>query len=249
MHDLDRTTLYEQDSDYAEEYDNDQEFDDLYDETFEYDDEFNHEIYDDYEYADDEDEELALATELLDLESDEELNEFLGSIFKRVAKKVKSVAKKIRGRRGRSRKKRLRWRRFGRGMKKLYGMHRKVSKIAIPIVGRILGAKYGGPMGARLGGAAGDMIAKNGLFLEGMSPEDQQLEIARRYVRASKDAAQQILTADPRLSDRTIIKSAIKRSRRHFPNQWQKRPWLGKQLRRNGQWYRKGRKIILTGIQ
>ena len=210
MHDLDRTTL--------DEYGYEDEFE-----------EEENEMYDDYEYMDDEDNEIALASELLEIEDDMELNEFLAGFVKKAVDGAKNLIKKrvkqrsrsrgrSRGRRGKSR------RRWGRNFMKAVKMHRKVSRKALPIVGGILGSIWGGPIGGKIGAQAGSDIVKSGLYLEGMSPEDQQFELARRYVRVFDELAKSIVTSDSQTPDNVVIRKAMQKSSRHLPGVWKRNP-------------------------
>lgn len=121
----------------------------------------------------DEVEEMELAAELLGLQSEEELEEFLGKLIKKAGGAIKKFAKSGVG-------------------KALGGVLKTVASKALPIAGAALGnlvlPGVGGMIGSKLASAGGKLF---GLELEGMSPQDQEFEIARRFVRLSGEAARQ----------------------------------------------------------
>lgn len=121
----------------------------------------------------DEVEEMELAAELLGLQSEEEMEEFLGKLIKKAGGAIKKFASSGVG-------------------KALGGVLKTVAKKALPIAGAALGNMVlpgvGGMIGSKLASAGGKLF---GLELEGMSPQDQEFEIARRFVRLSGEAARQ----------------------------------------------------------
>lgn len=115
--------------------------------------------------------EMELATELLGVQNEAQLEQFLGSLIKRAAGAVKSFAKSSAGR-------------------AVGGFLKKAAKTALPWAGRALGTALGGPVGGMIGGKLAS--AASNLFeleLEGLSNEDREFEIARAYVRFASDAA------------------------------------------------------------
>jgi hypothetical protein len=121
----------------------------------------------------DEVEEMELAAELLGIQNEEELEEFLGKLIKRAGAGIKKFANSSVG-------------------KALGGVLKTVASKALPIAGAALGnlvlPGVGGMIGSKLASAGGKMF---GLELEGMSPQDQEFEVARRFVRLSGAAARQ----------------------------------------------------------
>jgi uncharacterized protein (DUF697 family) len=113
---------------------------------------------------------LELASELLAVQSEYELDQFLGKLIKKAKRALKSVAKiAVPG--------------------PLAGMLKKVAKVALPIAGGIAGGTFapgiGNIIGKKLGGAAANMFE---LELEGLSAEDQEFEKARAFVRFAGNA-------------------------------------------------------------
>lgn len=211
-------------AEYEEEYD---------DEEYEFEDEYDDEF--DGEGPFDEATEMELAAELLTLGSDEELEYFLGKVFKRAVRGVKRFAKSKVGR-------------------AVGGALRGIARKALPFAGKAVGGFFGGPVGAALGGKlAGAGGRLFGLELEGLSPEDQEFEVARRYVRLAGEAAQQAAKAPARAPARAVARTALKKAaQKHAPGLLKPRyggpPSLRAGRRRTGRWVRKGRSLILLGV-
>ena len=84
---------------------------------------------------------------------------------------------------------------------------------------------------------------------EGMNPEDQEFEIARRFVRLAGEAASKAAAAPPSAPSGTVVKQAMKTAAaKHAPGLLKPAsgPFAGKG-RRRGRWIRRGRKIIVLG--
>lgn len=177
-----------------------------------------------------EDEVERLAAELLAVSSEEELDHFLGGLFKGISRTVGRAIKSPIGR-------------------ALGGVLKGVAKRALPIAGSALGnlvvPGLGGMIGGKLASAAGSMF---GLEVEGLSQEDQQLEVAKQYVRLTADATQKALAAPPNLDPAAVARQAVASAAERFA------PGLigGAQARRgrarSGRWVRKGPVIVLLGV-
>ncbi|WP_051293761.1 hypothetical protein [Pseudoduganella violaceinigra] len=112
--------------------------------------------------------ETALAMELLAVQSEAELEQFLGKVFKGVWNGIKKVAKP------------------------LGGILKGIAKKALPFVGGALGSfipipGVGTALGRALGGALGNALE---LEMQEMPEVDRELEAARRFVRIAGSAAQ-----------------------------------------------------------
>jgi hypothetical protein len=118
--------------------------------------------------------ELELAAELLEVTSEEELDRFLGDVFKKVGGFVSGAVKSP-------------------VFKALGGVLKPIAKAALPIAGGALGTMVGGPVGGAIGSklasAAGGLF---GLELEGLSPEDREFEMAKGFVRLASGAAEEV---------------------------------------------------------
>jgi hypothetical protein len=193
--------------------------------------EYELEGFDDDEVFD-EAEEMELAAELLSISDDQELEQFLGSLIRKVGSKVRKFAKSSTGR-------------------ALGGLLKSVAKKALPIAGRAAGAFFGGPAGAAIGGKLASFAGKKlfGLELEGMSPEDQEFEVARRVVRLCAAAARKASLAPKGAPATQVARAAVQSAaRRHAPGLLGRGPQAAVGgHRRSGRWIRRGRKIILLG--
>ena len=135
--------------------------------------------------------EMELATELLDVTNEQELDQFLGKLIKKAAGAAKSFARSSAG-------------------KALGGILKSAAKKALPIIGGAAGTFLGGPAGTAIGGKLGSMASN--LFeleLEGLSPEDKEFELARGYVRFATNAVNKA-KRDPR--SRTAPRAAAKKA-------------------------------------
>src|SRR5689334_4320440 len=122
----------------------------------------------------DESEEMALASEVLGINDDREMEYFLGGLLKKLASKAGQALHSTTG-------------------QALVGLLKNAAKKALPKVGGALGTMIGGPFGTMVGtqlaSKAGSVL---GLELEGLSPEDQEFESARQFVRLAGSAARNL---------------------------------------------------------
>ena len=133
-------------------------------------------------------EELELASELLAVSSEAELDRFLGDLFKKAVKGIGGIAKP------------------------LGGVLKGVAKKALPFVGGALGSiipipGVGTAVGTALGSAASKLLEAE---LERLSPEDREFEIARRFVRLAGAAAKNAAFTPPGTETRAAVISALK---------------------------------------
>ncbi len=173
-----------------------------------------------------------LATELLSVSNDKELQQFLGDVFKKVGSAVGSFVSSPVG-------------------QQLGGMLKGVAKQALPMVGSALGNMVvpglGGMVGGKLASAAGQMF---GLELEGLSHEDRDFEVSKQFVRLAADAAQSAAQAAPNVPPAQIAKQAITEAAQKFA------PGLlgngngavAASGASSGRWIRRGRKIVIYGV-
>jgi hypothetical protein len=141
-----------------------------------------------------------LASELLEIRSDQELDHFLGDLFKKVASGIGTVIKSPVG-------------------QALGGVLKQVAKKALPLAGGALGTFVGGPLGGMVGSKLASMAGDAfGLEYEGLSAEDRDFETARRYVRFAGEAAKRAAYARPDLDPRAVAKAAlIEAAKLHAP--------------------------------
>jgi len=180
--------------------------------------------------------EMELASELLAVQSEAELDQFLGKLFKKAVGTVSKFA------------------RSGTG-KMLGGVLKGIAKKALPVAGAALGSIVPG-VGTAIGGALGS--AASNLFeleLEGMSAEDREFETARAYVRFAGNAARRasrIRNAPPSRAARSAVMTAAKRfapgllMRPNTTNNYITNNGDGN-TSEEGTWYRDGGRIVLEG--
>lgn len=235
MHDLDRTQQYIEAGSMELEADNELEFE------FETDNEFESGISDESE--------MELAAELLSVNNEEELEEFIGKLFKKAVKGVRNFAKSSVG-------------------KALTGMVKGVVKKVLPVAGGAVGSLIAPGVGTAIGASLGDTAGRAlGLELEGLSAEDQELEVSRTLVRLASGAAKKAAAAAARGGDpRTIARNSLSAAARTFApgllnaaygavnretdetGQLYAHNGVGRARARSGRWERRGSTIILYGV-
>lgn len=180
-------------------------------------------------------EEMELAAELLTVSSEEELEQFLGKLFKKAAGFIKSP--------------------IGQ---QLIGGLKGIAKKALPVLGGAIGnfivPGAGGMFGSKLASTAGSMF---GLELEGLSYEDQEFEVAKQIVRlggaAASHAVQAGTNAPPAHLARKALTTAAQQYapgvlRNYRPRQHpvvRDHRHHRHHRRQRGQWERRGNAIIL----
>lgn len=195
-------------------------------------------------------EEMELASELLSVSNEAEMEQFLGNLFSKVGGFFKS----------------------GVG-KQLGGALKGIVKTALPVAGTALGNMVlpgvGGMIGGKLASAAGSLF---GLELEGLSNEDREFEVARQIVRLGAAAASNAAQADPSAPPSQIAHAALTAAAQQYApgllrtgvpsasSPGVDQQGAGQQFipqhngRRRcrhhstGRWFRRGRSIVLVGI-
>lgn len=190
----------------------------------------------------DEAEEMELASELLAVGDEAELDQFLGDL---IGKAGQAIGKAVKGPIGR----------------KLGGFLKGAVKKVVPAAAGVLGTVVGGPLGGavanKVASAAGDMF---GLELEGLSPEDQEFEAARHFVRFAGEAARQAgkiaNAADPQAAARHAVTNAAKKlapgllrgvSQSLQSETAPMRRSANTGSGQSGRWVREGHRIVLLG--
>lgn len=140
-----------------------------------------------------EEQEMELAMELLGVQSEEELEQFLGKMFKSVWSGIKKVAKP------------------------LGGILKGIAKRALPFVGGALGSfipipGVGTVLGRALGGALSNALE---MEMQEMPEVERELEVARRFVRIAGSAAQGAGDSDG--SPQAVRRAVLEALRTHAP--------------------------------
>jgi uncharacterized protein (DUF697 family) len=175
-------------------------------EKFEYNFESETEMYGETESPFSEAEEMELAMELLEISNEAELEQFLGSLVSKAWRGIKSVGAKA--------------------LPAVGGILKSVAKKALPIVGGALGSfipipGVGTMVGTALGNAASNLFEGE---LEGLSQEEAELEVARRFVRfggaTARGAASLRRAGSPYWAARRASRAA---SRHYLPGLYRQR--------------------------
>ena len=194
-----------------------------------------------------ENEEIQLAHELLAVNNEQELEQFLGDFLKKAVSTVSNIAKSPIG-------------------QAIGGVLKGVAKKALPMAGAALGGYIGGPLGAKIGTGLANAAGK-AVGLEFEFGENEELEFtgARQFVRLASDTAKQAVKAaaagaDPRAAAQA---AAISAARRHAPGLVgatpmaspmmgaAAAPMMGQMMGRraaSGRWVRHGRRIVVYGV-
>ena len=228
MHDIDRTQM---------EYSN--EFAGFQGEQFEFgESEWSPEAGETFNEA----EEMELATELLSVSNEGELDRFLGDLLSRATKAVGSFVRSPIG-------------------QAVGGVLKGVAKKALPLAGGAVGAYFGGPLGAKIGSGLAN-AAGNALGLEGeMAGEDREFEGAKQFVRLAAQTAATAASAPQGSDPRAVAQQAAMAAAKQLapgllsgnasrngalpsPAAQQYATAIGA---RSGRWLRRGNKIVLYG--
>ncbi|HTF95526.1 MAG TPA: hypothetical protein VL995_05310 [Cellvibrio sp.] len=178
---------------------------------------------------------MELASELLEVSSEAELNHFLGGFIRKAASTVgKAINSPVGQQLG--------------GMLKTAA--KGVLKDALPVVGGAVGGHFfgdsGTKWGTRIGTSAGTLM---GLETEGLSHEDESFEIAKQYVRFAADAVKNATTASGG-NPASIVQAAANQAAQKYAPGLVKgaAPATRAGGSQSGRWVRKGRSIILYGV-
>jgi hypothetical protein len=147
------------------------------------------------------DQEIELAAELLAVNDEQQLDEVLARLLRKAKGAFKGILQTA----------------PGQQLKSLLGdTWKKAVPIGARAVGGFFGGARGGDLAANLATQAGPLF---GVELEGLSPEDQELVVARRFVKLAGEAARQLprgprAAANPR---RAAAFAMSRAARRHAP--------------------------------
>ncbi len=194
---------------------------------YEYDTEMEAEISD-HESGMNEEAEIELASELLSVGSERELDQFIGKALKAAFKGVSNLLGSPEG-------------------KLLKSALKKIAKKTLPGVGGAIGTFFGGPLGTAIGTKLGTGASQ--LFeleMEGLSSEDREFETAKALVRLTDSAGKQLVennTGNPEEDARAAL---IEASRIHAPGLITRRN--RRRSGKRGAWFRRGNRIVIEGI-
>lgn len=191
-----------------------------------------------------EDEQETLANGLMDVNSEEELEYFLGDVISGATDAIGKFASSPTG-------------------QAVIGGLKDVAKTALPVVGGLVGSRFG-PAGQQIGQAVGTGVA--GLIHE-MDPEELEWEAANSFVKLASEAAKNAAEAPPGADPQAVAKKAIiEAAKIHAPGLvgpltsgalGVKEPSCHcggahhhhhRHHHHSGYWYRHGEKIVLVGV-
>ena len=183
-------------------------------------------------------EEVELATELLAVSTEAEMDQFLGNVFKGVWKGIKKVGSAV-----------------GKIARPLGGILKAVAKKALPFVGGALGSLIPIPgVGTAVGSALGGALSK-ALELEyaELDREEGEFEMARRFVRIAATAAQRAALAPATVGvERALNEALVAAARKHITSADLSELEFFTQgagaSRHSGRWVRQGGNILLVGV-
>jgi len=187
-----------------------------------------------------ESQETELAAELMEVNSEQELEQFLGDLIKKAGSAIGGFIKSPVG-------------------QALGGVLKNVAKQVLPMAGQALGGAIGGPAGGQIGSqlaqTAGSMF---GLELEA---GEQEFEAAQNFVRLAADAVKNAAAAPPGAHPAQVAQAAVKQAVQvHAPGLLEPPvqpgfggPGPGPEFGvvghgRSGRWLRRGGKIVLFGV-
>lgn len=182
-------------------------------------------------------EEAELASELLEVTNEAELDRFLGNLLGRAARAVGSAVRSPIG-------------------QAVGGVLKGVAKKALPLAGGAVGAYLGGPLGAKIGsGLASAAGSALGLEAESMEQEEREFEGAKQFVRLAADTVKQATSAPAGADPRAVAQSAaISAAQKLAPGLLNAArsaaggSYTGTGGGRSGRWMRRGNKIVLYGV-
>lgn len=188
-----------------------------------------------------EDEVLELTSELLEVQNEAEMDQFLGKLFRRVGRVAQGIMRSPIG--------------------QMAGqVLRKAARAALPHAGRILGTFVGGPAGTMIGGQLANMAGQAlGLELQEMSGQEADFAAARQFIRFASDFLRRANQASGQPNPAAAVRQAVTGAAQKLAP-----GLLGRNLPRlpirpvggrgrghghgRGRWVRRGRTIVLYGV-
>jgi hypothetical protein len=178
-------------------------------------------------------EQMDFATDLMELESEEDFENFLGDL---ISQGAAAAGKFISSPTGQA----------------LGGVLKDAAKQLLPVAGQAVGTYFGGPAGGQIGGALGS-AASDALEAE---TEAQEWEAANTFVKLAADAVNNAAAAPAGANPEAVAQNAVVEAAKvHAPhliaalsNGRPDRFEAPHRSRRSGRWMRHGRRIILFGV-
>jgi len=172
--------------------------------------------------------ELALASELLEITTEAELDRFLGKLLSGALSAARGFAGSDAGR-------------------AVGGVLKTVAKQALPQLGRVVGDAVSPGRGGAAGQRAGQWLSgKLELQTEGLSAEDEEYEVARAFVRFADETVDRVAQTPPgQPVAQAAQRAAAAAAQRHLPGLIRPPAAAGGGHGREGRWVRRGNRIIV----
>ncbi len=176
---------------------------------------------------------MELAVELLEVTSENELEQFLGKLFKKAWRGIKTIGSKV---------------------------LRPLAKAVLPIAATAAGTFFGGPAGGAIAGKLGSLVSK-ALEAEtaGLMPQDRDLEKCRQFVRMAGTAARAAALAPPAANPIAVAQKVLAQAAQRklsagapsaVPAASGRRCRCGQAGRctcgQSGRWIRRGQSIVIV---
>jgi len=176
--------------------------------------------------------EMELAAEFLNVADEAEMEQFLGDLVSGIGSALGKIVNSPVG-------------------QAVGGVLKNVAKTALPIAGGALGTFVGGPIGGMIGSNLASIAGSAlGLELEGLSPEDQEFEATRQFIRFAGQTVANALEADPHADPEAVAHAAaVEAARVHAPGLMDIADGGWHEPHRStGRWVRHRDRIILFGV-
>jgi hypothetical protein len=178
--------------------------------------------------------EMQLASELLGVNTEAELDQFLGNLIKKAGQAIGAAVRSPIG-------------------QAIGGVLKTAAKKALPLAGGALGGYIGGPLGAKIGsGLASAGGAALGLEAE-MNQEDREFEGAKQFVRFAANTVKNATSSPASGNPAAAVQAAATAAARQFlpgllPQTGGAGTGVASGRGQTGRWLRRGSKIVLYGV-
>jgi len=167
-----------------------------------------------------------LASELMEVQNEGELEQFLGDLIKKAGSAVGSFINSPTG-------------------QALGGMLKSAAKQVLPMAGKALGGYVGGSTGAQWGEKLGSLAGDN-FEMEGETEQEAPFENAKCFVRMAADAVKAVGSQPPGPNLVNTVQAAVsKAASTHMPALVSAGAAVGAT---QGRWVRRGQRIVLLGV-
>jgi hypothetical protein len=197
-------------------------------------------------------EEMQLASELMQVSNEQELDQFLGSLIKQAGRALGSLVGSPDG-------------------QAIGSILKGAAKQLLPHAAGAIGAAFGGPLGAKISSGIASLINsevgqeaegwnQEGWNQEGWNQEGRELDGAKQFVRVAADTVRNAMAASGMTDPMSAAQSAIAQAAEHrvpallwHASRHRMAPYSGQYPGaysggESGRWLRRGNRIILFGV-